>query len=90
MDALTRKPYGANFVLDFPIEDQLDVALTRGVRLISFFWGDGRRYLTRVKAAGAIAVQVVGSIAEAREAADALPRSSACTTAIRPRCSSRW
>lgn len=71
MDTLTRKPYGANFVLDFPIEDQLDVALTRGVRLISFFWGDGRRYLTRVKAAGAIAVQVVGSIAEARQAADA-------------------
>jgi len=69
--ALTRKPYGANFVLGFPIEDRLDIALAHGVRVISFFWGDGRRYLTRVKAAGAIAVQIVGSIAEAREAADA-------------------
>jgi nitronate monooxygenase len=71
MAGLTRKPYGANFVLGFPIEDRLDVALDHGVRVISFFWGTGRRYLTRVKAAGAIAVQVVGSIAEAREAADA-------------------
>jgi nitronate monooxygenase len=70
-DALTRKPYGANFVLDFPIEDQLDAALTHGVRLISFFWGDGRRYVRRVKEAGAITAQVVGAIVEARQAADA-------------------
>jgi len=70
-DALTSRAYGANFVLDFPIEDRLEAALTHGVRAISFFWGDGARYLTRVKAAGAIAIQVVGSIAEARQAADA-------------------
>jgi nitronate monooxygenase len=70
MDALTSGAYGANFVLDFPIEDRLEAALTHGVRVISFFWGDGRRYVARVKAAGAIAIQVVGSIAEARQAAD--------------------
>src|ERR1022692_1008815 len=55
MDRLTRKPYGANFVLDFPIEDRLDVALACGVRAISFFWGDAARYVARVKAAGGIA-----------------------------------
>jgi nitronate monooxygenase len=70
MDGLTGKPYGANFVLDFPIEEKLEVALEHGVRLISFFWGDGRRYVDRVKAAGAVAVQIVASIADARQAAD--------------------
>jgi nitronate monooxygenase len=70
-DALTSRAYGANFVLDFPIEDRLEAALTHGVRVISFFWGDGARYVRRVKAAGAVAIQVVGSIAEARQAADA-------------------
>jgi nitronate monooxygenase len=71
MDKLTRKPYGANFVLDFPIEDRLAVALECGVRAISFFWGDGAHYVSRVKAAGAIAIQVIGSIADAKRAADA-------------------
>jgi nitronate monooxygenase len=67
---LTSKPYGANFVLDFPIEDRLNVALAHGVHVISFFWGDGTGYLPSVRAAGAIAIQVVGSITEARRAAD--------------------
>src|SRR6202021_2169731 len=71
MSKLTRKPYGANFVLDFPIEDQLAVALDCGVGAISFFWGDGARYVSRVKAAGAIAIQIIGSIADAKRAADA-------------------
>jgi nitronate monooxygenase len=57
MAGLTDRPYGANFVL--------------GVRLISFFWGDGGRYVPRVHAAGAVAVQVVGAINEARRAAEA-------------------
>jgi nitronate monooxygenase len=68
---LTHKPYGANFVLDFPIEDRLDVALELGVRVISFFWGDGGLYVPRVKAARAMAIQIVGSISEALVAAKA-------------------
>ncbi|SEB93690.1 nitronate monooxygenase [Rhizobiales bacterium GAS191] len=71
MAGLTSRPYGANFVLDFPIDERLDVALAHGVRLISFFWGDGGRHVARVKAAGAVAVQVIGSIEEAKRAADA-------------------
>ncbi len=71
MRTLTAKPYGANFVVDFPIEERLAVALERGVRVISFFWGDAARYLARVKSAGAVAIQVVGSIGEAKRAADA-------------------
>jgi hypothetical protein len=38
------KPYGAKFVLSFPIEKQLSVALDQGVPIISFFWGDGPSY----------------------------------------------
>lgn len=68
---LTNKPFGANFVLDFPIDSRLDVALSHKVRVISFFWGDGARYVARVKDAGAVAIQVIGSIAEAKRAAAA-------------------
>jgi nitronate monooxygenase len=69
--ALTGRAFGANFVLDFPIESRLAVALEHGVPIISFFWGDGARHLSRVRAAGAVAIQVVGSVDEARRAADA-------------------
>jgi nitronate monooxygenase len=41
MRARTAKPCGANFVLSFPIDEQLSVALDEGVPIISFFWGDG-------------------------------------------------
>jgi nitronate monooxygenase len=71
MRARTKRPFGANFVLDFPIDERLGVALEDGVRAVSFFWGDGSSYLRRVKAANAVAIQVVGSIDEAKRAADA-------------------
>jgi nitronate monooxygenase len=71
MNGLTKRPYGANFVLDFPIDERLAVALDHGVPIISFFWGDAANYARRVKAAGAVAIQVVGSIDDAKRAADA-------------------
>ena len=70
MQRLTRRPYGANFVLDFPIDERLGLALEHGVRVISFFWGDGSPHLGRVKAMDAVAIQMVGSIDEAKRAAD--------------------
>ncbi|HEV3182787.1 MAG TPA: nitronate monooxygenase [Steroidobacteraceae bacterium] len=69
--ALTDKPFGANFVLDFPIEEQLSLALELRVPVISFFWGTGARYVERVKSSGALAIQVIGSVAEALAAAAA-------------------
>jgi nitronate monooxygenase len=71
MRSMTKRPYGANFVLDFPIDERLGIALEHGVPIISFFWGDGASQLGRVKAAGAVAIQVVGSVDDARRAADA-------------------
>jgi len=69
--ALTARAFGANFVLDFPVAERLAVALGEGVPAVSFFWGDGAPHLARVRAAGAVAIQVVGSVDEARRAADA-------------------
>jgi nitronate monooxygenase len=71
MRRLTKRPYGANFVLDFPIDERLGIALEHGVPVISFFWGDGASQLRRVKAAGAVAIQVVASVDDAKRAADA-------------------
>lgn len=71
MKDLTDRPWGANFILDFPIEERLSFALEHGVRAISFFWGDGGQYVPAIHAAGAVAIQVIGSIKEARRAADA-------------------
>lgn len=71
MKGLTSRPYGANFALDFPIDERLAIALENGVPLISFFFGDAGDYVKRVKSAGAIAIQVVGSVDGAKRAADA-------------------
>jgi nitronate monooxygenase len=71
MRRLTKRPYGANFVLDFPIDERLGIALEHGGPIISFFWGDGASHLGRVRAAGAVAIQVVGSVDDAKRAADA-------------------
>ena len=70
MQSRTKRPFGANFVVDFPIDERLGIALEHGVRAISFFWGDGSSHLPRVKAADAVAIQVVGSVDEAKRAAD--------------------
>ena len=71
MRRVTVRPYGANFVLDFAIDERLAVALGYGVRAISFFWADASSYVARVKSSGAVAIQVVSSIGEAKRAADA-------------------
>ncbi len=68
---LTTKPFGINFVLDFPIEAQLEAALEERVRIVSFFWGSAARFVRKVKDAGAVVIQVVGSVREAVSAAEA-------------------
>jgi NAD(P)H-dependent flavin oxidoreductase YrpB (nitropropane dioxygenase family) len=71
MKLLTERPWGANFVLDFPIEERLSLTLEHGVRAISFFWGDGGRHVSAIHATGAVAIQVIGTIEEANRAAEA-------------------
>jgi nitronate monooxygenase len=66
VNAGTRGPFGVNFVMGFSFDDNLDLALSENVPVVSFFWGDASAYVARVKSAGAIAMQVVASVQDAR------------------------
>jgi NAD(P)H-dependent flavin oxidoreductase YrpB (nitropropane dioxygenase family) len=68
---LTRRPFGVNFVLAFPIDEQLDACLSAGVRIVSTFWGDPRPVNERIHAGGALHLHTCGSVDEARRAAAA-------------------
>src|SRR6185369_8719665 len=69
--ALTAKPFGVNLLLHFPAEDQVAICLKEGVPILSFFWGDPTPYVERAHAAGVKVFHQVGSVADARRAADA-------------------
>jgi NAD(P)H-dependent flavin oxidoreductase YrpB (nitropropane dioxygenase family) len=68
---LTDRAFGANFVLAFPIEDNLARCLDLGVEIVSTAWGDPSPVRPRINDAGAIHIHVVGSVDEARRAIDA-------------------
>jgi NAD(P)H-dependent flavin oxidoreductase YrpB (nitropropane dioxygenase family) len=69
--ALTAKPFGVNLVLHFPVEDQVAICLDERVPVLSFFWGDPTPYVERAHAAGVKVFHQVGSVADARRAAEA-------------------
>jgi nitronate monooxygenase len=65
LKASARGPFGVNFVLGFSFDDNLALALSENVPIVSFFWGDASAYVQQVKSAGAIAMQVVASVRDA-------------------------
>lgn len=69
--ALTAKPFGVNLLLHFPVEDHVAVCLEERVPVLSLFWGDPTPYVGRAHAAGVKVFQQVGSVVDARRAADA-------------------
>ncbi|MFI5693888.1 NAD(P)H-dependent flavin oxidoreductase [Kribbella sp. NPDC051586] len=69
--ARTNRPFGANLVLDFPVDDLLEVCLRERVPVISTFWGDPGDLHDEIRAGGAVHVHTVGSVAEAARAAEA-------------------
>lgn len=69
--ALTAKPFGVNLNLNWPQEERLEICLGEGVSIVSTFWGDPAAYIARAHQAGATAFHTVGSVDEARLAADA-------------------
>jgi NAD(P)H-dependent flavin oxidoreductase YrpB (nitropropane dioxygenase family) len=71
VQSLTSRPFAANLNLTFPQTERLDACLEEGVRVISLFWGDPTELAARAKASGAIVTWTVGSVTEARRAADA-------------------
>jgi NAD(P)H-dependent flavin oxidoreductase YrpB (nitropropane dioxygenase family) len=69
--SLTGRPYAVNLVLEWDMRERLAVCLAEGARVVSLFWGDPRRYVPEVHAAGGRVMHTVGSAEEARRAADA-------------------
>lgn len=62
---LTTRPFGANLVLDFPVDDLLTLCLEENLPIISTFWGDPSPVHGRIHRTGALHMHTVGDVAEA-------------------------
>ena len=69
--ALTNKPFGVNVILARLQEGQIEACLDEGVPLIVFFWGDPSPYVRNAHQSGTKVFVQVGSVAEAKAAAEA-------------------
>jgi nitronate monooxygenase/enoyl-[acyl-carrier protein] reductase II len=67
---LTDNPFAVNFVLEFDVGALLADVLDAGVRIVSTFWGDPAPVRPLLERFDAIHIHVVGSLNEARWAAD--------------------
>jgi NAD(P)H-dependent flavin oxidoreductase YrpB (nitropropane dioxygenase family) len=68
---LTKKPFGVNLLLEFPVEEHVNVCVEERVPVISFFWGDPSPYVERAHAAGLKVIDQVGSVKAAKRSAGA-------------------
>lgn len=68
---LTKKPFGVNLLLEFPVEEHVNVCVEERVPVISFFWGDPSPYVERAHAAGLKVIDQVGSVEAAKRSAGA-------------------
>jgi nitronate monooxygenase len=66
--ALTDRPFAGNFVLNSDQHRRVDQALSAGLRLVSFIFGDPASYVDSVHDAGGLVMHTVGSAEEARRA----------------------
>ncbi len=66
--ALTDRPIGGNFVLNADQHRRVDQALSAGLRIVSFIFGDPQSYVDSVHDAGGLVLHTVGSAEEARRA----------------------
>ena len=68
---LTTKPFGLNLLLPFLEEGLLETCLDEGVAALVLFWGDATPHIQVAHRAGVKVVPQVGSVEEAKAAADA-------------------
>ena len=68
---LTDRPFGVNLLLQFPVEEHVNVCVEERVPVLSFFWGDPSPYVERAHAAGLKVIDQVGSAEAARRSAGA-------------------
>src|SRR5271154_147925 len=66
--ALTDRPFGGNFALTSDQHRRVDQALSAGLRIVSFIFGDPQSYVELVHDGGGIVMHTVGSVEEARRA----------------------
>ena len=69
--ALTKNPFGVNLLLQFPVEEHVNVCVDERVPVLSFFWGDPSPYVERAHAAGLKVIDQVGSVEAAKRSAGA-------------------
>jgi nitronate monooxygenase len=68
---LTQRPFGVNLVLAWPQQDRLAQCLDLGVKIVATSWGDPSPYVSAIQAAGGVLIHQVGTVDDARKAADA-------------------
>ena len=72
--ALTPRPFGVNFVLEWNQRERLAICLEEGALIVSYFWSSfapASPYVDEAHAAGATVMLTVGSADEAKRAVDA-------------------
>ena len=68
---LTDRPFGVNFILEFPVQDHVAVCIEEKIPVLSFFWGDPSPYVDQAHAAGLKVFDQVGSVNAAERSARA-------------------
>ncbi len=67
----TDRPFGVNMLLPADVDEQVAVCIEERVPLLSFFWGDPSAFVDPAHQVGLKVIHQVGSVAEAKTAADA-------------------
>ncbi len=68
---LTTRPFGVNLLVPFVDDGQVETCLEENVAVLVLFWGDPTPYIRAAQRAGVKVVPQVGSVDEAKAAADA-------------------
>ena len=68
---LTDRPFGVNFILEFPVKDHIAMCIEEKVPVLSFFWGDPSPYVEQAHGAGLKVFDQVGTVEAARSSARA-------------------
>jgi len=69
--SLTKKPFGVNIILALLEEGQVEICVDEKVPLLILFWGDPKPFVDKVRGTATKLVIQVGSVDEAKAAADA-------------------
>jgi NAD(P)H-dependent flavin oxidoreductase YrpB (nitropropane dioxygenase family) len=66
----TSRPFGVDFIMDFATDEHIEVCAEEEVPVVVFFWSQPGAYVERLQRGGTKVWVQVGSVREARQAAD--------------------